>query len=82
MPVGGDLEGACGAPRTQTYPEFSLFIHLFNILKPSRAMGKRIIPPQDPERLSRVMDERARMIGVREKHDFKYFLSLTSSNLK
>ena len=28
-------------------------------------MGKRIIPPQDPARLKLVMDERARMFGVR-----------------
>lgn len=28
-------------------------------------MGKRIIKPNDPERLARVMDERTRMIGVR-----------------
>lgn len=28
-------------------------------------MGKKIIPPQDPERLARVMDEKTRMFGVR-----------------
>jgi hypothetical protein len=30
------------------------------------AMGKRIIPPQDPARLKLVMDEKARMFGVGE----------------
>ena len=30
-------------------------------------MGKKIIPPQDPERLAKIQDERARMIGVSAK---------------
>lgn len=28
-------------------------------------MGKKIIPPQDQERLARIMNEKERMIGVR-----------------
>lgn len=38
---------------------FGIHLHQFS------TMGKKIIPPSDPERLARVMDEKARMMGVR-----------------
>ena len=55
-----------GGPKT---PHITLiFAHKklnINVHNHNSAMGKRIIPPHDPERLAKVMDERCRMIGVR-----------------